>query len=228
MKADHFLHCRDCETLFRPSPYDCAPEFQMTIDGFTETPRDDCMDFLTRHARHQLQTLRLTTPYPFRTGATWDAAAATYWEVSNGEQDAVVEGRRAQLGSALHYRLRSGRVVAERVAVEIPTAELRERVDRALYPGVAPERKLAAFVEAAKAIVWEVDPAAFEILYDVPGEPTLAVARIPAVALGRLWDAVARVFDPTDSTKIIGALTGTTEDGDELTVLLRQQIRVEG
>jgi hypothetical protein len=199
----------------------------MTADGFVETPRDDCMDFLTRHARHQLQTLRLTTPHPYRTGATWDAAAPTYWEVSNGEQCGVVEGRRVQLGSPLHYRVRSGRVVAERVAVEIPTTELRERVDRALYPGVAPERKLAAFVEAAKAIVWRLDPSAFEIVYDVPGDPTLAVARIPAEALADLRAAAMRVFDETESAKVVRALSAG-EDGDELTVLVRQQVRVEG
>ena len=228
MRADHFLHCRDCETLFRPSPYDRAPEFRMTSDGFTETMRDDCMEFLTRHARHQLETLRPTSPHVFRTGALWDAAAPTYWEVSNGEQIAVVEGRRSRLGSPLRYRLRAGRVIAERVAAEIPEDDLRRQVDRALYPGVAPERKLAAFVEAFKGIVWNLDPSALEILYDVSGDPTLAVARLPKPALARVSDCVRRIFDPADSARILAVLAGADEDPDTFTVLVRQQVRVEG
>jgi hypothetical protein len=228
MKSGHFLHCRDCETLFRPSLYDRAAEFRMTPDGFTEIVRDDCMDFLTRHARHQLETLRPTNPHAFYSGALWDVTAPTYWEVWNGEQIAVVEGRRSQLGSPLRYRLRTGRVVAERVTVEVPENDIRRQVDRALYPGVAPERKLAAFVEVFKGLVWNLDAAALEILWDVPGDPTLAAACLPAAALTTLSAAVHQIFDQSDSAKIIASLTGTDDDPDAFTVLVRQQVRVEG
>jgi hypothetical protein len=228
MTSSHFLHCRDCATLFRPSPYDRTPEFRMTAEGFTEIIRDDCMDFLTRHARHQLETLRPTTPQAFHTGALWDASAPTYWEVSNGERTAVVEGRRAQIGSPLRYRLRPGRVIAERVAVEIPERELRRQIDQALYPGVAPERKLAGFVEAFKGIVWNLDPNTFEILYDVPGDPTLSMARLPETAIARLRDQARRIFDQADSAKIIACLTGSEDDPDSFAVLVRQRVRIEG
>ena len=200
----------------------------MTANGFTETVRDDCMEFLTRHARHQLETLRPTNPQAFHTGALWKATAPTYWEVSNGDQIAVVEGRRPQIGGPVLYRLRSGRVIAERVAVEIPERDIRQQVDRALYPGVAPERKLAAFVEAFKALVWDLDAAVLEILYDVPGDPTLAVAKLPASAMARISDCARRIFDQADSAKLIAGLAGTDEDPDGFTVLVRQHIRVEG
>jgi hypothetical protein len=200
----------------------------MTPDGVTETMRDDCMDFLTRHARHRLETLRPTTPHAFHTGALWDATAATYWEVSDGERTAVVEGRRAQMGSPLRYRLRVGRVVAERIAVEISDGEIRREVDRALYPGVAPERKLAAFTEAFKRVVWDLDPDALEILYDVPGDPTLSVARLPAPAVAMLADSARRIFDRDDSTKVVAAFAGHEDDPEAFTVLVRQRVRVEG
>jgi hypothetical protein len=227
MKAGHFLHCCDCETLFRPSPYDRAPEYRMTPDGVTETMRDDCMDFLTQHARHRLETLRPTNEQTFHTGALWDATAPTYWEVSNGEQTSVVEGTRARVGGPLRYRLRAGRVMAERIAVEIPDAELRRQIDRALYPGVAPERKLAAFSEAFKRIVWDADPASFEILYDVPGDPTMSVARLPTAAVAALGDCTRRIFDRGDSDKVIACLAGSDEDPDGFTVLVHQRVRVE-
>jgi hypothetical protein len=113
MRVGNFLHCRDCDVVFRPSPYDRAPEFRMTADGFTETARDDCMDFLVQHARHQLETLRPTSALVFRTGAQWDGAAPTYWEVSAGDQTAIIEGRRPDIGGPLRYQLRSGHLVAE-------------------------------------------------------------------------------------------------------------------
>jgi hypothetical protein len=200
----------------------------MTADGFTETIRDDCMDFLTRHARHQLETLRPTNSHAFHTGSLWDATAPTYWEVSNGEHIAVVEGRRPQVGGPLRYRLRAGRVIAEQITVEIPESVIREQVDRALYPGVAPERKLAAFVEAFKALVWDLDPAVLEILYDVPGDPTLAVARLPVSAMDRIRGCVGRIFDQADSAKLITGFASTDDDPDGFTVLVRQRVRVEG
>jgi hypothetical protein len=185
------------------------------------------MDFLTRHARHRLVTLRPTHP-AFHTGALWDAKASTYWEVSDGEHTAVVEGTRAHVGSPVRYRLRAGRVVSERAAVEIPEKELRRQIDRALYPGVAPERKIAAFSEAFKRVVWDLDPATLEILYDVPGDPTLSVARLPAAAAETLRDCARRIFDRADSAKVAGLFAGTEDDPDGFTVLVQQRVRVEG
>lgn len=228
MKSDHFLHCRDCEDVFRPSPWDRAPVFQMTPEGVTETARDDCMEFLTRHARHRLETLRPTPIGPRHTGALWDATAPTLWEVSSGERTAVIEGRRTHVGAPVQYRLRLGRVVAETVAVEIPDEDLRRRVDEALYPGVAPDRKLTAFVASFKEMVWSLDPATFEVLYDVPEDPTVSVAKLPASAMARVVESARRIFDRADSEKIAARLAGTVDDPDGLTVLVRQHVRVEG
>jgi hypothetical protein len=200
----------------------------MTADGYQETARDDCMDFLTRHARHRLETLRPTSAQVFHTGALWDAAAPTYWEVSDGSRVAVVEGRRAQVGSPLRYRLRPGRVIAECLSVEIPEDEIRRQVDQALYPGVAPARKLQAFVEAFKEIVWSTEPARFVTCFDVPGDPTLAVAKLPAPALAALAAQICRIFDVTESEKLIASLTAAEDDWDVFTVLVRQRVRIDG
>ena len=228
MNAGHFLHCRDCETLFRPSPHDQAPEYRMTADGFTEVPRDDCMEFLTRHARHRLETWRPTATRPMRCGALWDVAASTFWEVSNGEHVAVVEGRRSDLGSPLRYRLLAGRLVADRVSVEISEDDLREQIDRALYPGVAPARKIAGFVEAFKAVVWSADPSTLEIVCSVPGDPSLVIAKLCAGDVERLRTRVGAVFDENESARILARLAGSGDDPDAFTVLVRQQVRVEG
>jgi hypothetical protein len=200
----------------------------MTPDGVTETVRDDCMAFLTRHARHPLETLRPVQGKSFHTGALWDSTAPTYWEVSNGERTAVVEGLRARVGGPMSYRLRMGRLVAEHVAVEVPAGELRELVDRALYPGVAPERKLAAFAESFKRLVWSLDPATFAILYDVPGDPSLAVAKLPTHALAELAARTRSIFDARETAAILARIAGGEDDPDGLTVLVRQRVRIEG
>jgi hypothetical protein len=200
----------------------------MTATSFTATVRDDCVEFLTRHARHQLETLHPTNPHAFHTGARWDATAATYWQVSNGDHIAVAEGRRPRLGDPLRYWLRSGRVIVERVVVEIPERDIRQQVDRVLYPGVAPARKLATFVEAFKALVRELDAAVLEVLYEVPGDPTLAVAKLPASAIARISACARRIFDQADSARLIACLAGTDADPDGFTVLVRQRVRLEG
>jgi hypothetical protein len=228
MRSDHFLHCRDCEDVFRPSSWDRAPVYAMTSAGVTETPRDDCMDFLTRHARHRLETLRPTAAGAHHTAALWDATAPTFWEASSGERTVVIEGTRTKVGAPLRYRLRAGRVVADRIAVEIPHDDLRRQVDEALYPGVAPDRKLTAFVASFKEIVWSLDPTTFEVLYDVPGDPTVSVAKLPPAAMAKVLDTASRVFDGTDADKIGARLAGTADDPDGLTVLVRQRVRVEG
>lgn len=227
MRPGHFLHCRDCDTVFRSSPADRAPEYRFTAEGVEQSERDDCMDFLTRHARHRLETLRPTEP-AFHTGALWDATAPLYWQVANADRTAVVEGTRAHVGSPLRYRLRAGRVVAERVAVEIPDGEIRRQIDQALYPGVAPERKLAAFTEAFKRVVWDLDPATLEILYDVPGDPTMSVARLPETAVATLRECAQRIFDHADSARIAATFAGTDDEPDGFTVLVHQRVRVEG
>ncbi len=118
------------------------------------------------------------------TGRYRTASVRPWWRVG---------GRRS--AARCRYRLCAGRIVAERVAVEISDEEIRRQVDRALYPGVAADRKLATFAEAFRCLAWDLDPACFEILYDVPGDPTLSVARLPPPALAELGAVAGRIFD---------------------------------
>lgn len=227
MSADQFLHCRDCDVVFRPTPYDRVPEYRMTADGYEETPRDDCMAFLAAHARHALRTLRATDPTMVREGPLWDPMVATFWQVSDGDDTVVVQGWRDQIGDAMSYRVVPGRIVAERIAVEIPEEEIREHVDRALFPGIAPDRKLTAFIEAFKTLVWELDPRMLEILHDVPSDPTLHVARLPAWALERLTARARGIFDAEEHRRLAPFLDARGDAWETLTVLVRECFRVE-
>lgn len=227
MNGGHFLHCPDCDLVFRPSPHDRAPEFRPTSDGYTETVRDDCGDFLARHTRHALRTLRPNGDLMAHEGPLWDPMASTYWQVSFGTELFVVQGWRDALGEPLRYRLLAGRLVAEHPTVEVPEDEIRERIDRALYPGVVTERKLTAFVERFKAVVRDLDPATLEILYQVPDDPTLSIARPPASALEGLAIAARQIFDAADAARIEAHLKTSTEDADPFTVLVHRRVRVE-
>jgi hypothetical protein len=226
MSAEQFLHCVDCEVVFHPTPYDRAPGWEATATGWREVPHDDCMAFLTTHARHRLRTLRPTGSAMLHEGPLWDPMVATYWEVSDGAETVVVQGSREHVDEPLRYRLIPGRLVAERLAVEIPEDDLRQQIDRALYPGICPERKLTAFVESCKRVVWDLDPATLEVIYDVPSDPSLSVARLPASAVARLAEHARRIFDRAEAARL-AALLGPADDGsDLLTVLVRQRVRV--
>lgn len=226
MTADQFLHCRECDLVFRPTPYDRVPEFRMTSDGYTEVERDDCMAFLSAHARHPLRTLRMTGPAPLHEGPLWDPMVTTFWEVSDGAETVVVQGWREQVGEPMRYRLVPGRLVTDQVAVEIPEEDIREQVDRALFPGAAPERKLTAFVDAFKQIVWGIDPRAFEVVYDLPSDPSLHVARLPSWALERLAVHASSIFDRAERERLAPFLAAEGDAWDTLTVLVRQRIRI--
>jgi hypothetical protein len=157
----------------------------------------------------------------------WDATAPSYWEVSDGERTAVVEvgGRRSGAPCPTASAPGASSPGASR---EISDEEIRRQVDRALYPGVAADRKLATFAEAFRCLAWNVDPACFEILYDVPGDPTLSVARLPPPALAELGAVAGRIFDRDETEKVVAAFTGSDDDPDRFTVLIRQRVRVEG
>ena len=221
-----FVHCRDCDTLFRPSPYDRAREFQHTPDGYVEITRDDCMAFLVTHARHALQTLRLTGLPVAHEGPQWDPMVATYWQVTDGLETFVIRGSRTRLEEPLRYQLLPGRLVQDPVSVEIPEEEIRERLDQALYPGVVPERRLGAFVEAFREIAWDVEPDQLEMLYDVSCDQTLSIARLPPWALERLMRQVRRIFDEGDAARV-EPLVMALDEPDALHVLVRRQVRVE-
>ena len=227
MNRESFLHCRECDVLFRPSAYDRVPEFRLTPDGYTETMRDDCAEFLCRHARHPMQTLRLAGDTVAHDGPLWDPMVTTYWQVSNGDELFVVQGWREHVDEPLRYRMVPGRLIAERVSVEVPEREIRDEIDRALYPGAVPERKLTAFVERFKSLVWEIDPAELEILYDVPNEPTLCVAALPAWAIEGLAREAGRIFDRADTARIAARLAEHDGEPDAFSVLVRQHVRIE-
>ncbi|TMA79544.1 MAG: hypothetical protein E6J72_10925 [Deltaproteobacteria bacterium] len=227
MTALQFVRCRDCEELFRPSPLDRAPEYYLTDDGPIAEVRDDCMAFLTRHARHKLETLRPTATPAAHDGAVADPMARTVWEVSNGEDVVLVQSWRESMREPLRYRVIPGRLVAEPPSVEICEDDVRSDIDRALYPGIAPHRKLDAFVARFKAVAWSLDPATLEIVYDHPGDPTLSVAQLPASALAQLAASASEIFDEDDATRIAASLGASADDPDTFTVLLRQRVRVE-
>jgi hypothetical protein len=223
VNTGHFLRCRDCEAVFRPSPRDRAPEYRCTPDGYVVIVRDDCVGFLTQHARHALETLRPTSAGPVHAGPLCEPLASMYWEVSNGGEALVVEGWRETLTGPVQYRVVPGRLVVERIAVEIPEDEIRADVDRALYPGVAPERKLAAFVAAFTSLVWSLDPATFETLYDVPGDATSSIARLPAPAMEELLASAGRIFGAGDRDRLAARLA---DSADGFTVLVRCRVTV--
>ena len=226
MSHRQFIHCRDCRDVFRPSPLDRTPEFRLTPDGAVADVRDDCMAFLTSHARHALETLRPTWAPALHQGAFGDPMATVIWEVTNGAQVMLVESSRTSLTEPLRYTVRPGRLVVETPSIEIEEAEIRSDVDRALFPGTAPHRKLDAFVARFKAIAWDVDPATLDVVYDVPCDPTLSVARLPADAGERLVAAAREIFGESDAARIAQRLAETSADADAFTVLLRQRIRV--
>ena len=227
MSDRHFLHCRDCDEVFRPSPYDRAPEYRSTPDGPVEAPRDDCMVFLVRHARHALETLRPSGSVTAHQGSLWDPMAVAYWQVTNGRDLFLVRGWREHAGEPRRYRLVPGRLVAEACSIEIPEAEIGAEIDRALYPGTLPERKLDAFVARFRALVDELDPMTLEIVYDVPSDPALSVAKLPAWALDRLAASTRQVFDAADAGRIEAHLAASADDPDAFTVLVRRRVRVE-
>ena len=227
MSTVQFVHCRDCQELFRPSAYDRAPEFRLTPDGAVAETRDDCMAFLTRHARHALETLRATATPPVYTGPVADPMTSTTWEVSNGDTTCLVQSWRTSLSDPQRYRVVPGRLVADAASIEIPSDDIRADIDRALYPGTAPDRKLDAFVARFKAVAWELDPERLEIVYDLSGDPTLSVAKLPQWALDRLAASAREIFDRTDAARITARLADSAADPDAFTVLLRQRVRIE-
>jgi hypothetical protein len=225
--SDHFVHCRECDELYRPSPFDRAPAFHVTADGTTiEESRDDCMAFLTAHARHSLETLRLTDAPVVHEGSLSDPMASTYREVTDGTAVMVVHSGRVSLDEPVRHRIVSGRVLVDPPVVDVPTTDVREEIDRALYPGTAPHRKLDAFVDRFKAIAWDLDPATLEIAYDLSGDPTSSVAKLPAWALARLAHAAHEIFDAADAARIVSCLEASAGDCDAFTVIVRQRVRL--
>jgi hypothetical protein len=221
-----FVHCRDCQEIFRPSAADRAPEFRLTSEGAVAEMRDDCMAFLTRHARHALETLRATGTPAVYTGPIADPMTSTTWEVSNGDTTCLVQSSRTSIAEPLRYRVVPGRLVADAAAIEVPTDDIRSDIDRALFPHAAPDRKLDAFVARFKAVAWELDPETLEIVYDLSGDPTLSVAKLPQWALDRLAASAREIFDRTDAARITARLAASADDPDAFTVLLRQRVRI--
>ena len=226
MSVRHFLHCRDCDEVFRPSPDDRAPSFTVTTAGVVAEQRDDCMAFLVRHARHALRTLRPTGVVHADGGLLADPMTVTYWEVVDGDEVKLVCGWRQRLDDPRGYRVVTGRLVAEPATIAIPEDEIRAELDRALYPGVAAPRRLEAFVERFRNVVDALDPAALEIIYDVPNDPTLAVAKLPQPALTELLAGLDRIFDAPDAQRIASHLRDGAADHDSFSVLVRRPVRV--
>jgi hypothetical protein len=223
----HFLHCRDCDAVFRPSPHDSAPEYYMTPEGITEIIRDDYTAFLTHHARHALETLRSSGDATAHEGSLWDPMAVTYWQVTNGRDSFLVRGWREHTGERRRYQLVPGRLVVEPYGVEVPETEIAAEIDRALYPGTLPSRKLAAFVAHFRTLVGEIDPSTLTLVYDVSSDPTLSVAKLPAWALDRLAANARQIFDTADAARIEAHLNASADEPDAFTVLVRRRVRVE-
>ena len=203
----------------------------MTADGYTETLRDDCVDFLTRHARHRLETLRPTPGGRRPRAPLWDAMGPTYWEViERRARRPWSRDARAHVGAPLRYRVLPGRVVAERRRDRDPRGRHPPPDRRALYPGRrarAEARGLRGGVQGDR-----VGPRSRDVrdaATTSPSDPTLSVAKLPADGAR---DASPRGA-PTSSTRptrelIARASPAADDDPDAFTVLVRQRVRIEG
>jgi hypothetical protein len=224
----HFVHCRECGEVFRPSPYDRLAIFGVgPDDDEITTGHDDCTAFLVRHARHPLETLRPTGEVAAPEGPLWDPLSPLYWEVSNGTDTLLVRGARERMTEPMRYQLVPGRLVVGPRSVEIPESEIGVEIDRALYPGVVAQRKVEAFVAAFKAVVAALHPDTLHIVYDVPRDPCSSIAKLPASALERVIAHARRIFDIADAARVEQHLRASVGDPDAFTVLVHQPVRVE-
>lgn len=219
MSAELFRRCLTCGAVTRLTPYDRIPVYGP--DG--QHPVDDRAAFRAAHRGHRMQVLRLVASDSL--GPLWDPMSPRRWEVTDGREHFVIEGRRRSVGEPLSYELRPGRLVLVEERITLPREELREEIDAAFFPHVLPERKLRAILGAIEHAAETAPGGSIELLYDVPGQPGTTLGRLPSQALAAVTRSCRSFLDPEES-RCLETFLARGSAADVLTVLVTRRYAV--
>jgi hypothetical protein len=195
-----FLLCADCRAVHRIARSDRAPLFRS--DGGSSSV-DDFRAFLDAHADHRFRLLRRTGDAEMISHARWDPMCRIVWEVTDGESDYVVTFGRTDLDREREYAIFPGHLVLDAETVAVDAQVFRRLVDEAMFPHVAPERKIDALLERCCELVSATPSDGFEPIDEMRDDPNVQLACVPAAIAEELRAEALRLFSPEEATRLV-------------------------
>jgi hypothetical protein len=219
-----FLFCSPCAAVHRVTRSDRAPTY--LADG-TPLATDDRQEFLAAHRDHDLRLLRRSGDAEMISHPRWDPMCRVAWEVSDGRNDFVVTFGRLDVETPRQYSILPGRLVLESESVEVDTEVLHAVIDEALYPHVAPLRKIGALIDECERLVSVIPLQNLEPLAELREDPNVQLACLPDSVAGALCVAVVRAFPKPEADLLIDVIDGDLRR--EIPILrVTRHYRIEG
>ena len=117
-----FWYCIDCREVFRPTPFDDAPQYAVQAgdelsevdDSPVEPPDNERERFLHRHHTHRLGLLKRVRDKILSNRPVWDPMRTVYEEVSDGQETFVLKSWREDISAPRCYLLLRGSLAVVR------------------------------------------------------------------------------------------------------------------
>lgn len=105
MSNQRFLYCHDCNAVHHVTPHNAAPIFEIDGTEIQEIARDDCGEFLDRHAGHRIGELTGVDEEHREQDGFVDPMRVNHVGVTDGRETFVVRSFRTNIAEPLTYEL---------------------------------------------------------------------------------------------------------------------------
>jgi hypothetical protein len=114
-----FWYCTECREVFRPTPFADAPHYPLQANAelspvdntLGEEPGNEREQFLDRHHGHRLGVLKKIGDKILSDRPVWDPLRTVYEEVTNGQENFVLNSWRRDISAPRCYALLNGSLV---------------------------------------------------------------------------------------------------------------------
>ena len=223
-----FWYCTECREVFRPTPFDDAPQYAVPasteLSGFAdpwiEEPCGEREKFLDRHHGHRLGVLKKIRDKALSDRPVWDPMRTVYEEVSDGQGTFLLKSWREDVSAPRCYLLLNGSLVVDGGSVSLEEELLR----RALHWGCSfPEMTLEQLTKVIQEIVAALPQEDLIPAYSSGSDPNVLFAYLSGHHLDLLLRHCLQVVGKEGSASLRRFFL-TRHYSEELTVAIRQQL----
>jgi hypothetical protein len=102
---DRFLYCCSCNEMYRITPFDQAPFYDLQGSSMHESPMDDLREFVERHSGHAIEELWRVAEDWFESENAADPMAESYLLVANERYLFLLQRSRRSIAEPVVYRV---------------------------------------------------------------------------------------------------------------------------
>lgn len=218
------IRCTTCNAIMHMTEGDFSPHYTWNGGEIKKIEMDDRKAFLEKHKGHNTEHLTPLTP-PISDKPYNEPLKTSYFEATNGNERFLIKRWRTKIEDPFAYEIIEGSIKLTNGTLRIQTSAIKKQL-QAEGDSLISERKVNSFIQAVRAEVELLDPAALAV--SAEGETPLAsYYQLGSSCVDRILTRCRDKFTQHELNKLRDFINQHNEYADVMTVVSKKEFAIK-